>query len=132
MNASRKNDRTRTRLRAAGAAALLVGALLVAPASASADEDVEPFSLGQCSANHLCLWSATGYTGAFWQTISTSVVNVSGMTTAKSLWNRSSHAARIYSGTGGSGSSVCVNPGTQTASTTIPAQSARILPGTAC
>lgn len=92
---------------------------------------IEPQSFSQCLAGNVCVWDGYSYTGLFSQTPSTSATST-GITTAHSYANRSTKAARIYSGTGGSGSWICVNPGAQVSSTTIGAQSMRILTVTSC
>ncbi len=49
-----------------------------------------------------------------------------------SVWNRSSYAARIYSGSGGTGTSVCYAPGAQSASVHVASASIRVLTTTTC
>lgn len=92
---------------------------------------LEPLSFSQCLSGNVCVWSGTGYTGDFANTTSTSAVNT-GVLTARSVANRSTKAARVYSGTGGTGSSVCLDPGDQSSSTSIGSQSMRILTVTSC
>lgn len=92
---------------------------------------LEPLSFSQCLSGNVCVWSGTGYTGDFANTTSTSAANT-GILTARSVANRSTKAARVYSGTGGSGSSVCLNPGDQSSSLSIGSQSMRILTVTSC
>lgn len=92
---------------------------------------VEPQSFSQCFSGNVCVWDADSYAGTFFQTASTSATNT-GIGTARSYANRSTKAARIYTGTGGSGSSTCLDPGDQVVSTSIGAQSMRILTVTSC
>lgn len=110
------------------ASAVLVGTL--APITAHADGGSTQ-GLDQCSSGRICLWSATSYSGSFFQTTSTSPVN-SGISTTRSLWNRASVAAHVYSGTGGSGSVTCVPPGTQTSSTFVASASVKLSGSSSC
>ena len=117
---------------------VVVGLLGFAPVTATASDEVgEPegiiqlFSEAQCVSGNFCVWSATSYSGAFSRATSTSPAST-GFTTGMSVWNRSSKAARIYSGTGGSGSWVCYAPSTKISSTSVPARSVALLSGSTC
>ncbi|WP_081784961.1 peptidase inhibitor family I36 protein [Cellulomonas sp. KRMCY2] len=105
----------------------LVAGPLIPGASAV---DVAPASSAQCSAGRACLWSGTLYTGTIFST--TVSGNVSGMTVAGSIWNRTSTAVRVYSAAGGSGSSTCIAPGGQLASTSVAARSVKVMTVTTC
>ncbi|WP_124341848.1 peptidase inhibitor family I36 protein [Cellulomonas algicola] len=110
------------------AAAVLLGSTSGGPAVAS---DIGPTSTSQCAAAAFCVWGATGYAGTFASTTSTSVSST-GVSTAKSVWNRSARAAVVYSGTGGTGTAKCYAPGAMVASTTAGAASFRILSTATC
>jgi hypothetical protein len=92
---------------------------------------VEPRSFSQCFAGNVCVWEGSSYSGKYAGTASTAAVTT-GITTAASYANRSTKAARLYSGTGGTGSSACLSPGEQSGGSTIPAASMRILTVTSC
>ncbi len=102
------------------------------PPSLAGDRQVVPQSSSQCSAGRLCLWAKAGYTGSLWSTASTSIVDVSAMTTTRSVWNRTAFAVRVYANPGGSGASVCYGPGVQASNVVIASGSARVLSTTAC
>lgn len=84
-----------------------------------------------CGSTQLCLWSGNGYTGAFWSTTSSTATNT-GITIAKSVWNRSSKAARVYSGLNGTGTSTCVLPGSKSSISALASRSARLLTTSTC
>lgn len=116
----------------------VVGLLGFAPVTASASEEVgEPeeivqlFSEAQCLSGSFCIWSATSYSGAFGRATSTAPAST-GFATGMSVWNRSSKAARVYSGTGGTGSWVCYTPSTKIPSISVQARSVALLSGTTC
>jgi hypothetical protein len=109
----------------------LVAALVGLSAAPGVAADVSPQSTNQCGASAFCVWSAAGYSGSFRQTTSTSAVAVS-FSPVASVWNRSSHAARIYSGSGGTGSSVCYAPGAQVTGVHVTSASMRVLSTTSC
>jgi len=90
-----------------------------------------PTSDSQCGSTQLCLWSGNGYTGAFWSTTSSTATNT-GITIAKSVWNRSSKAARVYSGLNGTGTSTCVLPGSKSSISALASRSARLLTTSTC
>lgn len=92
---------------------------------------IEPQSLADCLAGNVCAWTGTTYTGTLAHTTSTSATDT-GFLSAGSLANKSTKAARVYSGTGGSGTWTCLNPGEQRTSVSIGAQSMRILTVTSC
>ncbi len=77
------------------------------------------------------MWSGAAYTGTEVGTSSTSPVSVPFATT-QSVWNRSSYAARVYAGSGGTGTSVCYAPGSQVASVHVASASIRVLTTTSC
>ncbi|MFI2754767.1 peptidase inhibitor family I36 protein [Cellulomonas sp. P22] len=106
---------------------LLTGA---ATSAMAADELVQPMSSSQCGSGQFCLWSATLYGGTFYGT-STSVDSSPGWT-AKAVYNRTSHAVRVYSGASGSGSSTCFAPGASSGAMTLSAGSIRVLSATSC
>ncbi len=116
----------------------VVGLLGFAPVSATASDEVgEPegiiqlFSESQCVSGNFCVWSAASYSGTFGKATSTSPAST-GFSTGMSVWNRSSKAARVYSGTGGTGSWVCYTPSTKISSTSVPARSVALLSGSTC
>lgn len=116
----------------------VVGLLGFAPVSASASDDVDEtevvvqlFSEAQCTSGFFCVWSSAGYAGTFSRAASTTATST-GLATGKSVWNRSGKAARVFSGTGGTGSSVCYAAGIKIASTSVPARSAALLSGSGC
>lgn len=98
---------------------------------AATGEVVGPNSLNQCGAGQFCVWSGSFYSSTFIGTTSTSAVNLP-FAEVKSVWNRSSHAARAYAGVDGTGSSVCYAPGVQLSSVSVSARSIRVLSTTTC
>ncbi len=119
----------RRRLAAIGVSAALLFAL---PGLAHADDDtVEAFSAGQCAANRFCIWSGASYSGAFWSTGSAGTQSTS-VATARTVWNRSGVAVRLYSGTGGTGAWVCISAGGLSTSTSIPSSSVRTMTTSNC
>lgn len=124
--------------RRAAATVMVAGLLGLTPLSATASDDtestgelVQAMSSDQCSNSFFCLWSGSSYTGAFTQTVSTVPAPVNS-TTAKSVWNRTSKAVRVYSGTGATGSSVCYGPDARSASISITSRSIVVQSGTSC
>ncbi|RYV52995.1 peptidase inhibitor family I36 protein [Pengzhenrongella frigida] len=114
---------------------LLPGLSLVAPspsATAVGVDLVGPMSSSQCASGTFCLWSSALYAGSFWSTSSQSLVNVGGVTGARSLWNRTGFAVRVYSAAGGGGSSSCFAPGTQKSQVALASFSVKVLTTTAC
>ena len=109
--------------------AVLLCATSVTPALASDEAEVR--SAAQCASGYGCVWTLTNYGGGFFQTTSGLPVST-GMTIAKSAGNRSTYALRIYSGTGGTGTSVCLTPGQMIAAGAIPARSMRVLATIVC
>jgi len=119
----------------------VVGLLGFAPVTASASDGVgesdgtettvQLFSDAQCAVSTFCVWSEVSFSGVFSRATSTASVST-GFFTAKSVWNRSSRAARVYSGTGGTGSWVCYTPNMKVASTSLPARSVALLSGSSC
>lgn len=128
------NSRPAIRRRLA-AVALSCSLMFAVPATASAEDDgegaVAPFSAGQCAANRFCVWSGTGYSGAFWSTGSAGTQNPS-VSLARTVWNRSGVAVRLYSGEGATGSWVCVGSGGLYTSTSIPSASIRTMTTSGC
>jgi hypothetical protein len=120
---------------------VVVGLLGLTPLSATASDGtagadettggVQVLSLEQCSNAFFCLWSGTGYTSTFTQTVSTSPVGINS-TNARSVWNRTGKAVRVYSGTGGTGSSVCYGPNARSGSISITSRSVAVQSGTSC
>ncbi|WP_407342245.1 hypothetical protein [Pengzhenrongella phosphoraccumulans] len=76
------------------------------------------------------MWNGTLYTATVFSTVTSG--NVQGMTVAGSVWNRMSTAVRVYSATGGSGSSTCFAPRAHLASTSVAARSVKVLSTTTC
>jgi hypothetical protein len=102
------------------------------PAAASDVEEMDSIaSSSQCPSASLCLWSGSSYSGTFVSTFSTGVYNT-GIVTARSVRNRALTAARIYSGTNGTGSTRCYEPGANVRSTSVTARSFRILGTSEC
>lgn len=115
--------------------ALTAGLLLAIPPAAGADDDggslVSPMSAAQCAANRFCLWSGTGYSGAFWSTGSSGVQS-SQVTVARTVWNRFAVSVRVYSGAGATGSWICLNAGQVVTSTSMPSTSIRTMTTASC
>ncbi|GIG25923.1 hypothetical protein Cde04nite_21670 [Cellulomonas denverensis] len=128
---------TRSPLRRRLAAVALSCAMVFAvPALASADEGdgdvaITPYAAGQCTAARFCIWSNPGYSGVFWST-GTAGVQSTNMTTAKTIWNRTGVAVRMYAVTGGTGNWTCVNAGTLFTSTDLPVRSIRTMTTAIC
>ena len=102
------------------------------PAAAEELDTLESItSSSQCPASSLCLWTAASYSGTFVNTFSTAVYNT-GIVTARSVRNRALTAARIYSGTNGTGTTRCYEPGATVRSTAVTARSFRILGTSEC
>lgn len=121
---------------------VIIGGLLgLTPLSATASDEpegadeitggVQVLSLDQCSNAFFCLWSNGGYTGTFTQTASSSPAGVNA-TVARSVWNRTGKAVRVYSGTGGTGSSVCYAPNARSGTISITSRSIVVQSGTSC
>ncbi|KQT96583.1 hypothetical protein ASG53_16010 [Sanguibacter sp. Leaf3] len=112
-----------------------------APVTASASDGVgesdgsEPvvqlFSEAQCTSGAFCVWSEPSFAGIYRGVASTAPLST-GFVNSKSLWNRSSRAARVYSGTGGTGSWVCYTPSMKIASLSVPARSVALLASSSC
>lgn len=129
---------TSWRLVAMVAVATLLG---FAPVTASASDGVgesdgsEPvvqlFSEAQCTSGAFCVWSEPSFAGIYRGVASTAPLST-GFVNSKSLWNRSSRAARVYSGTGGTGSWVCYTPSMKIASLSVPARSVALLASSSC
>ncbi|MBN9609256.1 MAG: peptidase inhibitor family I36 protein [Actinobacteria bacterium] len=111
------------------ASAFVLVMLAVSALSAHA-ATVGPFTSSACPANNMCLWSGAAFTGAFFNTMTST--DIPTLSVAKSVWNRTAKAVRVYSSAGGSGSSTCFAPGTQVSSTTLTARSVVVLPSTTC
>lgn len=104
----------------------------LARADDSADDDtVTAFSAGQCAAGRFCIWSAAGYAGAFWSTASAGVQSTP-VATARTVWNRSGVAVRLYASDDGTGSWTCVASGALLTSTSISSSSVRTMTTTGC
>lgn len=84
-----------------------------------------------CPASRLCVWPASSYGGTVFSATSTTATNTA-IPMARSVWNRTNRAARLYSGTGGSGSSTCIPPGTKSGSVQYASASAKVLTGSTC
>lgn len=120
---------------------VVVGLLGLTPLSATASDDtegadetmggVQVLSVDQCSNAFFCLWSNTGYTGTFTQTAASSPASVNSAT-ARSVWNRTGKAVRVYAGTGGTGSSVCYGPNARSGTILITSRSIVVQSGTSC
>jgi Peptidase inhibitor family I36 len=89
----------------------VLGALMV-PASATAEEIVvegstiliepgptgeEEFALGDCSANHMCVWENNNFTGNFsqWPAWDTGCHNHASNPKLRSGWNRTGYTVRV-------------------------------------
>ncbi|QAY68784.1 peptidase inhibitor family I36 protein [Xylanimicrobium sp. FW10M-9] len=131
-NMTYSKRRLHPRLPRVTAALVALGVLtvgLAAPAQASSP-DVMPLSSASCLAGRFCLWSGSMYTGGFFD--ATGNQNVTGVSRAMSVWNRSGRAVRVFSGAGGTGTSQCFAAGVQSASVSVPAGSVRFLTTTSC
>ncbi|MBF0723525.1 peptidase inhibitor family I36 protein [Sanguibacter inulinus] len=112
-----------------------------APVTASASDGVgesdgsesvvQLFSEAQCTSGAFCVWSEPSFAGIYRGVASTAPLST-GFVNSKSLWNRSSRAARVYSGTGGTGSWVCYTPSMKIASLSVPARSVALLASSSC
>lgn len=112
-----------------------------APVTASASDEVgesdgsesvvQLFSEAQCTSGAFCVWSEPSFAGIYRGVASTAPLST-GFVNSKSLWNRSSRAARVYSGTGGTGSWVCYTPSMKIASLSVPARSVALLASSSC
>lgn len=111
--------------------AALVFLVVAVSAPPAAGDGLDPQSSAQCGSGQFCVWSSAAYGGLFKGTASTSAVNLS-FATVRSVWNRSSKAARVYAGANGTGGWTCFAPGAQLASTTVPGQSVRLLATSTC
>lgn len=109
--------------------ALALVGLAAAPGAAA--DGPSPAVSSDCDASQFCVWSGSLYTGSLKETTSTTAVAV-GFSPVKSVWNRTSHAAVVYSGTGGTGTATCYAPGAQVASVSVTAGSMRVLTTTSC
>ncbi len=118
--------------RAAAVAALVVSVGAVAPAASADDDTIQPFSSSQCGSDRMCLWSGAAYTSNFWSVAASTPANVSGMTLARSVWNRTGNAVRVYSDTGGTGDWTCIASGSQQADVWVTARSVRTLVSSTC
>lgn len=78
--------------------------------------EVGSFSLSQCSASKLCMWSSANYTGSFTY-VSGSGTTKTLTTTVRSFWNNRPQAARLYNNAGTS--STCYAPGGKVASVAV-------------
>jgi hypothetical protein len=121
--------------RRAAAVAVSVLALLafggMTPAMAADPGSVS--SSSECSAGRFCLWSGALYTGNFWSTTLTTPTNTTAVVkTSLSVMNLTGKAVRVFSGIGGSGSSVCYTAGTSLPNTYVTAGSVQVLTGTSC
>lgn len=74
---------------------------------------VGPLPASDCPSGRLCLWSQGDHTGALWTIGKTKAITDVGPATspAWSAWNRSGSGARLFSGTGGTGSVTCLPSG---------------------
>lgn len=74
---------------------------------------VGPLAASDCPSGRLCLWSQGDHNGALWTIGKSKVVTDVGpaASPAWSAWNRSGSGARIFSGTGGTGSVTCLPSG---------------------
>ncbi|MEV7972623.1 peptidase inhibitor family I36 protein [Cellulomonas sp. NPDC089187] len=116
--------------------ALAAGLLIAVPPTAGAQEDPigggpVVLSASQCAAGRFCLWSGAGYTGAFWSTGSAGVQS-SQVSIARTVWNRTGVAVRLYSGSGATGTWICVNSGGLYTSTSMPSTSIRTMTTAIC
>ncbi len=111
----------------AALASSLVGMTTV-PATA---DDLVPAVSSDCGASQFCVWSGAFYSGNLKETTSTTAVSV-GFSPVRSVWNRKSHAAVVYSGANGTGTETCHAPGDQFTSTSVVAGSTRVLTTTSC
>jgi hypothetical protein len=106
-----------------------------APAARAADAsgpvEAEGRSSGQCLSGRFCVWSGTGFSGAFWSTGALGVSD-SAVVTARSVWNRTAQDVLVYAGAGAGGSSTCWDAGAQSASTATPSGSIRTMGPTTC
>jgi hypothetical protein len=125
--------RTSRRLRVVLAATIALGLSALAPVAQADDADpvVTPFSSGQCSVGNFCIWSGTGYSGAFWQSASLGLQNT-GISTAGSVWNRMGVDVRMYSSTGGGGTIRCWQNGIANSSVAVGSASVRTMTPTTC
>lgn len=121
------------RRRVAAASALVLALTGLAPSVAQADDDapITPFSASQCASGRFCLWSGTGYSGTFWSTGSAGDQNTP-ISLARSVWNRTGVAVRMYSGAGITGVWVCYDAGDISSATSIGSASIRTMTTSSC
>lgn len=126
-----------SRRRLAAAAVLAVAALTATAPGASAEDEpdgtigVAAHSSAQCASGQFCLWAGASYSGAFWSTGTTGLVNTP-VPVARSVWNRTSVDVRTYAGTGGTGTVTCWNAGAQAPVTAVGSASIRTMSPTTC
>ncbi|MFI5982407.1 peptidase inhibitor family I36 protein [Streptomyces sp. NPDC051555] len=101
---STKSRRRRTGERAA----LLVGAALIAFATAQAPASASP---GQCADNRLCAWSNADYGGIFTAYTASAPVLGGDNDRFDSVWNRNSVSWYVYVDPYYRGAKYCVRPG---------------------
>lgn len=138
MNTQREHFGRRDLVRRTISAVVVVALMGMIPVSASASDDaaetedtMQVFSIDQCSNGFFCVWSGANYTGSFTQTASTTAVPTAA-TTWRSVWNRSPKAARVYSGTNSTGTSVCYAPGARSSSTSVLSRTIVLQSGAGC
>ncbi|NCD21309.1 MAG: hypothetical protein EOL89_15275 [Actinobacteria bacterium] len=108
---------------------VLASFVLAASPTVAADGGVEPSSSAQCASGQMCFWAGSGYSGQFYARSTTGTLPVS---MARSLWNRTGVAVRVYATSNGSGSSTCLAAGAMQSVTTLATGSMRVLPTTTC
>ncbi|TNU77362.1 hypothetical protein FH969_00950 [Miniimonas arenae] len=108
-------------------AVALMGAALAQPAAAE-DEIVSPQASSDCPAGQMCFWTSVQYGGQMYGRSTTGTLAAS---TARSAWNRTGKAVRVYASASGSGSSTCLAAGTQL-STTLLATGKMVILTTSC
>ncbi|WP_329201023.1 MULTISPECIES: peptidase inhibitor family I36 protein [unclassified Streptomyces] len=109
MTASTSSPATKSRPRRAGErAALLLGAALIALATAQAPASA---SSGQCADNRLCAWSDADYGGIFTAYTASAPALGGDNDRFDSLWNRNSVSWYVYVDAYNRGAKYCVRPG---------------------
>jgi hypothetical protein len=93
--------------------------------------DVGNRSASQCLTGRFCVWSGTGYTGAFWSTAA-SGVSAPSVATARTVWNRMGVAVQTFSGAGATGAATCWGAGALATSTSVASASVRTMGSTTC
>lgn len=125
-----ETTRPRTPLRTllavlATALAVTLGTVLVPASQAQAAPGADRSS-SQCQSGQVCFWTQTAFTGAFYS------ASLLSQPVARSYWNRSAKAVRVYASASGTGSSTCIAAGAAATAVTVATGKVVTLSGTTC